>query len=315
MTMTYLEQSSRAGRHIFPDLARAFALIGIAVVNVGVFAYPFMTGYSDGGLETSLDRSAAFAVNATALMKSYTLFSFMFGVGFAYQIGAAERRGATFSHLYWRRIAGLFLLGAIHGAFFFQGDILAIYAILGAILFLFRNASTRTLIRSAIAIYLLQLLVVGAMVGLIALGTAFAADEMAADIRLMEEDAAQAIAIYGGGTFMEAASLRFGEWIEVVSYGLFMQGIGALSFFLFGLAAVRMDTIANPSAPFWRRCRRVFLPIGILGSLWGAHIMGQGDTFMETETFFGMFLIMLFSPFSTAGYLGLIAKWAERPAG
>ena len=81
--MTYLEQSSAAGRHIFPDLARAVALIGIAVVNVGTFAYPFMTGYSTEALEASADLSAYFLVISIAMMKSYTLFSFMFGVGFA----------------------------------------------------------------------------------------------------------------------------------------------------------------------------------------------------------------------------------------
>ena len=36
--MTYLEESQAAGREIFPDLARAWALFGIALVNVGVLS-------------------------------------------------------------------------------------------------------------------------------------------------------------------------------------------------------------------------------------------------------------------------------------
>ena len=48
--MSYLQETRDAGREIFPDLARAFALFGICVVNVGVMSYPMMTGYVDGGI-------------------------------------------------------------------------------------------------------------------------------------------------------------------------------------------------------------------------------------------------------------------------
>ncbi|MEM8636864.1 MAG: DUF418 domain-containing protein [Pseudomonadota bacterium] len=313
--MTYLEQSSAAGRHIFPDLARAVALIGIAVVNVGTFAYPFMTGYSTEALEASADLSAYFLVISIAMMKSYTLFSFMFGVGFAYQIEAAERRGTKFTHLYWRRLLGLFALGALHGAFFFPGDILAIYAVLGAVLFFFRNASTTFLIRAAISLYLLQLLVVGLLAGLIALGAALEPEGMAEEIRQMNEDSAIAISTYLQGSFTDISRLRFAEWVEMLTYGNMMQGIGALSFFLFGFASVKLNTIARPSARVWRRCRHLYLPIGVLGSLWSAHMMLRADSFMDPNMMFSLFLLMLFSPLSTAGYLGLIAKWAERPVG
>lgn len=34
---------------------------------------------------------------------------------------------------------------------------------------------------------------------------------------------------------------------------------------------------------------------------------------MSPMSMWGMFLITFFAPFSTAGYLGLIAKWAEGP--
>ena len=124
--MSYLQETQDAGREIFPDLARAFALIGIALVNVGIIAYPFMTGYTGGGLETGADRAALIGVNALFLMKSYTLFSFMFGVGFAYQMASAEKRGIGFSGRYWRRLLGLLIFGFINIAFLFQGDILVI---------------------------------------------------------------------------------------------------------------------------------------------------------------------------------------------
>ncbi|MEO1407288.1 MAG: DUF418 domain-containing protein, partial [Pseudomonadota bacterium] len=231
------------------------------------------------------------------------------------QIRSAERRGVTFSNLYWRRLFGLFALGALHGAFFFEGDILAIYAILGSALFLFRNASSETLLRAAIGLYMLQLVIFATLAGLIALGASLAPDEMAIELSAMEENAERARLVFGEGSFLKVAEYRFGNWTEVLGYGLFMQGIGALAFFLFGFAAVRLNTIAAPSARFWRRSRGVYLPIGILGSLWSAHIMAQSVSFFDPNMMLGLFLIVLFSPFSTAGYLGLIAKWAERPMG
>ena len=92
--MTYLEESQAAGREIFPDLARAWALFGIALVNVGVLSWPMMSSYhAAGATVSSIDEAAWFGVNALFLMKSYSLFSFMFGVGFAYQMQSAERRG------------------------------------------------------------------------------------------------------------------------------------------------------------------------------------------------------------------------------
>ena len=39
-----------------------------------------------------------------------------------------------------------------------------------------------------------------------------------------------------------------------------------------------------------------------------------GESMMDPTIMLGMFFIVLFAPFSTAGYLGLIAKWSEGPA-
>ncbi len=314
--MTYLEESQAAGRHIFPDLARAWALFGIALVNVGVMAWPMMEGYHAGGLESGADRAAFFGVNALFLMKSYSLFSFMFGVGFAYQMQSAERRGVGFSGRYWRRIIGLLFFGAINIAFLFQGDILVMYAILGSILFLFRKSSASVLRKWGIGVYIVQVLVVGAFAGMFAMGMAFAPEEMGKSFAEMEAQSEAAMAVYGEGTFVQSIAQRATEWGSVITFGMLMQGIGALAFFLLGFAAVRNNSIADPSAPVWKRSRRIFLPIGLVISAAGAWLLIQpSETLMNPQMMFGMFLIALGSPFSTFGYLGIIAKWSESPAG
>ena len=187
--MSYAQETQEAGREIFPDLARAFALIGICLVNVGVMAWPMMAGYGPEGTPTEVDRAAFFGVNALFLSKSYTLFSFMFGVGFAYQMQSAQRRGIGFAGRYWRRIFGLLVFGLINVAFLFQGDILVMYAILGSLLFLFRNSSARTLSGWAIGTYILQLVLVAFMAASMAAYSHFDAENYTAEMATMAEDA------------------------------------------------------------------------------------------------------------------------------
>lgn len=309
--MNYAEESQAAGRHVFPDLARAFALFGIAVVNVGIIAYPMMLSYLDGGLRTDGDHAAHFGVAAFFMLKSYTLFSFMFGVGFAYQMQAAERRGIGFSGRYWRRILGLLAFGLINVAFLFQGDILVMYAFLGSILFLFRKSSAVSLVRWGIGVYAAQVLVVAFLAFSVIMGVQYAPDDMAEQTAEMVEQAAVSRQVFETGSFGATVARRFTEWSSVITFGMSMQGIGALAFFLFGFAAVRHGTIANPAAPIWKRFRWQALPVGLVISATGAWYMTHGTGMMDPSMMIGMLLITIGSPFSTAGYLGLIAKLSE----
>ena len=46
--------------------------------------------------------------------KFITIFSFLFGLGFAVQIGRAEHRGASIIPLYRRRLAVMLAIGLAH---------------------------------------------------------------------------------------------------------------------------------------------------------------------------------------------------------
>lgn len=312
--MDYLEQSQAAGRQVMPDLARAIALIGIAVVNVAVISYPLMGGYIHGGLNTSIDNFAYFLVNSLFLMKFYTLFFFMFGVGFAFQMKSAARTDAGFTGRYFRRIIGLLILGLFNIALLYQGDILVLYAILGSLLFLFRKASTRTLMKWGVGFFVLQILVfLGITVG-VYLGQKYTPDDMALEAVKMAETVVRSHAVYGFGSFTEAIALRLQEWSEIIRIGIFLDGPGAMAFFLFGFAAVKSNVISNAQASTWRRFRRTFLPIGLIGSAIGAYVQSLSGEMLNPVSMLGMSLIAFFALFSTAGYLGLIAKWASGPA-
>jgi uncharacterized protein len=60
-------------------------------------------------------------------------------------------------------MAGLLLIGAIHITFFWLGDILTLYALLGFVLLAFQNTSNRNLIRWAVALLILPILHWGIM--------------------------------------------------------------------------------------------------------------------------------------------------------
>jgi uncharacterized protein len=77
--------------------------------------------------------------------KSWRLFSFLFGFGFALQLIRAEERGSKFAPVYLRRLIILFVIGAAH-ALIYDGDILMLYAELGLVLVLFRRFPPRLLL-------------------------------------------------------------------------------------------------------------------------------------------------------------------------
>lgn len=312
---SYAEDTTAAGRQVLPDLVRAWALFGICVVNVGILAYPLATSYHGGGLATVLDKTAFFLVNGLFTMKSYSLFSFMFGVGFAYQISAAERRQVSFVPQYWRRIVGLLLFGVLNIALLFFGDILVIYAVLGIGLLFVKDVDLKNLRLIAIIVYVVQIVLVALFAFAMWAGLTFAPEEMAKVTGKFAEMDERAIAAFESGTFLEATLFRLAIYAESFSSMIMIQGVGAFSFFLFGLAAVKAGVIANPNAAIWRRARWIALPLGLVVSGAGAWIMTHAGGMMDPNMFWGMLLLSIGSPFSSFGYIGLLAKIAEGKGG
>ncbi len=312
--MSYLEDNARTGRIIMPDLVRAFALFGIVLVNVAYFAYPGEVTYHAGGLNSGLDKAAYFSVNSFFLFKSYTLFSFMFGVGLAYQMMSAERRGATFGASYFRRMLGLIILGALHVTLAFIGDILIVYGVLGMVLFLFRNATQKKLVRTGIAFVIIQIVIALLFSLAMYMGETFAPEEMVEVAKEIETAMQVALPIYSEGSFAEVAVRRWQDWAGYITFAMPLQAPGVFGFFLLGLAATRTNILSDPTAKIWGRARRYYLPIGIACSLLGSYIYTTGNSPFSSRGMLGFAVIFFAAPFSSLGYIGLIAKWSQGPA-
>lgn len=138
------------------DVMRGFALLGILMVNMTLFAMPFAEMMAPSAIKSgSFSDLAAWAVVKVIFeFKFISLFSVLFGAGLILQMMRADQRGAKFVPLYLRRLTVLAIIGLLHGVLLWYGDILFVYAVLGAILLLCRSLKPRTMTIIATAILL-----------------------------------------------------------------------------------------------------------------------------------------------------------------
>jgi len=112
------------------DVVRGFALFGIFLMNIEWFNRPFAS-FGEGmprGL-TGIDWFASWFIAYFVQGKFWTIFSLLFGMGFAVMLVRAERAGREFTKVYLRRILALAVFGAVHHIFIWHGDILFSYAV------------------------------------------------------------------------------------------------------------------------------------------------------------------------------------------
>ncbi|MES2583376.1 MAG: DUF418 domain-containing protein [Pseudomonadota bacterium] len=112
------------------DVVRGFALFGIFLMNIEFFNRT-MSGIGEGmpqGL-TGVDWWASWFVSYFVQGKFWTVFSLLFGMGFAVMLTSAERAQRDFLAPYLRRILGLAVFGAAHYIFLWAGDILFSYSV------------------------------------------------------------------------------------------------------------------------------------------------------------------------------------------
>lgn len=135
-----------AERAVLLDVLRGIALFGILTINIYIFAIPGWTmGF--GNITTGMDRVVEFSITWLVQSKFYSLFSFLFGVGFAVQMRNADRGDADYSGRYFRRSLALFGFGLAHVIFLWEGDILILYSLVGLLLLAFRDVSDKALKR------------------------------------------------------------------------------------------------------------------------------------------------------------------------
>ncbi|BAX80771.1 DUF418 domain-containing protein [Labilibaculum antarcticum] len=123
------------------DILRGFALLGILLINIQLFALPnaSFTNPSVMGELSSSDYFSYYFVNVFVELKFMTIFSILFGAGILLFINRLNERGLDGSRFHIRRMMWLLLFGMLHAYFIWFGDILVAYAIVGLIAVLLRK--------------------------------------------------------------------------------------------------------------------------------------------------------------------------------
>lgn len=136
------------------DALRGVALLGILWANVRQLLQPWDIGNFPLALGSG-ERLAWLdwqVFNTLIDLKFITVFSLLFGLGFALQGDRLAARGSPFSAIYLRRVAILGVFGLAHGLLLYPAEVLLPYAIAGALLLALKRLSPANLLRTGIVL-------------------------------------------------------------------------------------------------------------------------------------------------------------------
>ncbi|MDG6347159.1 DUF418 domain-containing protein [Luteimonas sp. 8-5] len=301
------------------DVVRGVALLGILLMNVEFFSRPIAD--LESGMAAGLhgaDLWIAWFVHVFVRGKFWTMFSLLFGMGFALMLLRADAKGAPFGWPYLRRTLVLALLGAAHYLLLWAGDILFAYA-MGALLLLvalvagLRRMPPARMAKVGLAIYLLPfvLMMVGGANMLVAQPeppSAEQAQELAQRVQEHEVRVAGEARVMAGGSHADAVALRVDglpKFIGIgVGFGVIVAGV-----FLVGAWFVRSGAMLDPAAhlPMFRRMAGWGLPVGLGLSVVAALVAtravpGQNDA----EFLFASGLAAVAALPASVGYIGAV---------
>ncbi|WP_413737963.1 DUF418 domain-containing protein YeiB [Sodalis sp. RH21] len=147
------------------DCARGMAILGILLMNITSFGLPKAAYLNPAfmGAPSLADAWTWALMDMLAQVKFLTLFALLFGAGLQMLIPRGDRW--IRSRLLW-----LMIFGLIHGIFFWDGDILFDYALVGLICLgaIRRTDSVRGLMIGGIALYIVGLCILLLMQWLLA---------------------------------------------------------------------------------------------------------------------------------------------------
>lgn len=123
------------------DIIRGFALFGILFINVK--GYILLTEGVEIPVYNGINAVIDTLINIFVEKKFFSIFSFLFGVGFYIFASRAEKRGDKPLRRFSRRLLTLFVIGVVQ-VFIFWGTILPFYALIGFLLLPFYRAKVAT---------------------------------------------------------------------------------------------------------------------------------------------------------------------------
>jgi uncharacterized protein len=289
--------------------------MGILLANIAAFALPGAAYFSPlawGGHGTA-ETAAWLTTFVFVEGKMRGLFSFLFGASMLLVIERAKAAGESPAKVHFSRMAVLFLFGLAHGYLIWWGDILAHYALVGAIAYVFANLRSERLLAAALTALVLTFAWGG--LGLLAMMDSAARDTP--DAAATWNDFAKTFGAPSSQWLATEIGAMQGPWTSQVDYRwdhqenplelLKIFGIETLAAVLFGMWAYRSGFVTGA----WERARYRRIAIFCLGLAWGAYLLlglttiSQG--FDQRWVFFGSIVATVpFRILGTIGYAALV---------
>jgi uncharacterized protein len=266
-------------REVFLDFLRGFALLGILAVNLPLLAEQQIipSKYSD---DVSRLIKATIAFFFTG--KFFIIFSFVFGYGFSILIENLEKKNLNVKKIFSKRLIGLFCIGLFHAIFFYEGDILVTYAILGFFLFLIKDKTEETWKK-----YILMFWIISIFTNIL-LGVINFYQHSVVHDSLIEM--AKTASIEKQGNFLQVALQRSKELFFAYPVIILYNWPSAFMMFIVGLLASKKKLLQNPQL-IWEqakgRKRYIFL-IAVLTNLCYSQLESSKNLYLSM--FFGSLL-------------------------
>lgn len=239
-------------RAVALDALRGIALFGVLMVNL-VTAFRVSLFEQLMPPKSLPPRSAADAVVGSIItngleFKAITLFALLFGVGLAAQQERTLARGVAFAPYVARRLGMLLAIGLVHLFLIWNGDILTLYAVLGALAAPLIRLPTRALVVIALGLFVVQVL-------------PLPLPEPFSSLEAMQLHIESARIAYGAGTFGEALAFRIHE-VAPISALLLWIAPRTLALFLLGACVWRAGIFRGER-------RRLLVAMAVIGVLAG----------------------------------------------
>ena len=263
------------------DVLRGLAVCGILIGNMQWFSGYGMMPPLIASQQPLLDQVTTFLVHFFIEGKFYSIFSFLFGVGFAIQISRADELGDTKASLFKRRLFWLLVIGLLHAYLLWAGDIVSIYALMGFVLLLFRRKSNRSLLKWALV---LMIVPIASYMLLYAAFLAFAPPDIGTQIQSAQAEGwKNGKEIVLKSSYLEVVTGYNLDYVVGRYLGLIfnMRLPKILAMFLLGVYAYRIGVFQNLShhKELIRKVMVFGLGLGLVGNLLMAALAGNEASF------------------------------------
>ena len=300
------------------DVLRGLAVGGILIGNMQWFSGYGLMPEALAAQSPLADRITHFLVHFFVEGKFYSVFSFLFGFGFALQMARAEQRGDLKASLFKRRLFWLLVIGLLHAYLLWAGDILSIYALMGFVLILFRRKTNESLLKWAFALMTVPILT---YILFYILFVAFVPPEVLAEVQAGQ-----------GGFWHEAVEkVRQSSYLQLITDFNLQYAVGRyfgliydmrlpkiLAMFLLGFYAYRRGFFQNLSGhqPFVGRVLIYGLVLGLVGNVTFSALAGKEAAFPPTPAGIAGVVTYAFGvPALALGYIAVIARLWQKSAG